>query len=121
MESGSMTLTLAIIPPTLTGKPGLVTALAAPFHDARINLVKPVYRRTFNAQPTGGGRVTELTAKPLLGMFSLSFLSSNSRWVGNTLFGAVSLSSCLCRWVWCRSRTDDRCGAFLWCRDYRAG
>ena len=49
--------------------PGLVAALAAPFDDDSVNLVKPVYSRTFGDQPTGGGRVTELTAKPLLGMF----------------------------------------------------
>lgn len=49
--------------------PGLVSALAAPFADPSIHLVKPVYSRTFGNQPTGGGRVTELTAKPLLGMF----------------------------------------------------
>ena len=49
--------------------PGLVQALAAPFADETVNLVKPVYSRTFGDQPTGGGRVTELTAKPLLEMF----------------------------------------------------
>ena len=49
--------------------PGLVSALAAPFASHGVNLVKPVYSRTFGDQPTGGGRVTELTAKPLLGMF----------------------------------------------------
>lgn len=49
--------------------PGLVQALAAPFADEAVNLVKPVYSRTFGDQPTGGGRVTELTAKPLLEMF----------------------------------------------------
>ncbi|WP_460490532.1 glycosyltransferase family protein, partial [Corynebacterium nasicanis] len=45
---------------------GMVTALAAPFADPGIHLVKADYRRTFRGQPTGGGRVTELTAKPLL-------------------------------------------------------
>lgn len=49
--------------------PGLVAALAEPFTDASVHLVKPVYRRTFGAEPNGGGRVTELTAKPLLSMF----------------------------------------------------
>jgi len=46
--------------------PGMVTALAAPFDEAGVHLVKADYRRTLNGQPTGGGRVTELTAKPLL-------------------------------------------------------
>lgn len=45
---------------------GMVTALTTPFADPRIHLVKADYRRTFRGQPTGGGRVTELTAKPLI-------------------------------------------------------
>lgn len=45
--------------------PGLVNALAAPFADERIDLVKARYPRLIDGQP-GGGRVTELTAKPLL-------------------------------------------------------
>src|SRR5699024_3622847 len=49
--------------------PVLVPALAAPFTDASVLLVKLVYRRTFAAEPNGGGRVTERTAKPLLSMF----------------------------------------------------
>lgn len=49
--------------------PGLVSALAAPFEAESINLVKASYSRTFGDQPTGGGRVTELTAKPLLSMY----------------------------------------------------
>lgn len=46
--------------------PGMVTALTAPFADPGVHLVKADYRRTLHGQPTGGGRVTELTAKPLL-------------------------------------------------------
>jgi len=49
--------------------PGLVSTLAAPCVNPSVHLVKPVYNRTFGDQPTGGGRVTELTAKPLLSMF----------------------------------------------------
>lgn len=49
---------------------GLVTALAAPFADpaarTEIQLVKADYRRTLDGHATGGGRVTELTAKPLI-------------------------------------------------------
>src|SRR5699024_10319471 len=48
--------------------PGLVAALAQPFTDASVHLVKPVYRRTFVAEPNSGGRVTGLTAQPLLSM-----------------------------------------------------
>ncbi|QGU07005.1 Glucosyl-3-phosphoglycerate synthase [Corynebacterium occultum] len=46
--------------------PGMVNALAAPFQDPAIHLVKADYRRSYQGQPNGGGRVTELTAKPLL-------------------------------------------------------
>ena len=46
--------------------PGMVTALAAPFADPAVEMVKARYRRSLNGQPTGGGRVTELTAKPLI-------------------------------------------------------
>lgn len=46
--------------------PGMVTALAAPFADPDVHLVKADYQRTIDGRPTGGGRVTELTAKPLL-------------------------------------------------------
>ncbi|MCS5478887.1 glucosyl-3-phosphoglycerate synthase [Corynebacterium sp. YIM 101645] len=45
---------------------GMVTALAAPFTDPGVHLVKADYRRTIDGRPTGGGRVTELTARPLL-------------------------------------------------------
>jgi Glycosyltransferases involved in cell wall biogenesis len=47
-------------------RPGMVSALARPFSDPVIHLVKANYTRTFGSSPTGGGRVTELTAKPLL-------------------------------------------------------
>lgn len=47
-------------------RPGMVKKLAAPFADPKIHLVKADYERTFGDRPTGGGRVTELTAKPLL-------------------------------------------------------
>ncbi|MFP7366068.1 glucosyl-3-phosphoglycerate synthase [Corynebacterium callunae] len=47
-------------------RPGMVNKLAAPFADPQIHLVKADYERTFGDRPTGGGRVTELTAKPLL-------------------------------------------------------
>lgn len=47
-------------------RPGMIQALVAPFADPAIHLVKADYVRTYGAAPTGGGRVTELTAKPLL-------------------------------------------------------
>ena len=47
-------------------EPGWVDALAAPFADPRVELVKAAYRRDFAGSVGGGGRVTELTAKPLL-------------------------------------------------------
>ncbi|MBZ8177014.1 glucosyl-3-phosphoglycerate synthase [Corynebacterium sp. 3HC-13] len=46
--------------------PGMVSALAEPFHDSCTQLVKAQYRRTFQGKPEGGGRVTELCAKPIL-------------------------------------------------------
>lgn len=49
--------------------PGMVAQLAAPFADPEIQMVKATYRRTFNGASSGGGRVTELTAKPLLRTF----------------------------------------------------
>lgn len=49
--------------------PGMVTALTEPFVDPHVQLVKARYARSLNGQPTGGGRVTELSAKPLLRMF----------------------------------------------------
>lgn len=49
-------------------RPHIVRDLVEPFHDPAIQLVKAHYRRALHGQPTGGGRVTELTAKPLLRM-----------------------------------------------------
>ena len=49
--------------------PGMITALAAPFVDPAVDMVKARYQRSLNGQPTGGGRVTELTAKPLIKQF----------------------------------------------------
>ncbi|WP_082868790.1 glucosyl-3-phosphoglycerate synthase [Corynebacterium crudilactis] len=45
---------------------GMVNQLVAPFDNDEIHLVKADYVRTFGDHTTGGGRVTELTAKPLL-------------------------------------------------------
>ncbi len=49
--------------------PGMVSALTEPFIDPHIQMVKALYQRSFQGKPTGGGRVTELTAKPLLRQF----------------------------------------------------
>ncbi|MBV7281573.1 glucosyl-3-phosphoglycerate synthase [Corynebacterium sp. TAE3-ERU30] len=46
--------------------PHLVRRLLAPLADPGIHLVKAAYRRPLGEDPHGGGRVTELTAKPLL-------------------------------------------------------
>ena len=49
--------------------PGMVSALTEPFIDPHIQMVKARYQRSFQGKPTGGGRVTELTAKPLVRQF----------------------------------------------------
>lgn len=49
--------------------PGMVSALTEPFIDPHVQMVKARYQRSFHGSPTGGGRVTELTAKPLLRQF----------------------------------------------------
>ncbi|ADK28576.1 glucosyl-3-phosphoglycerate synthase [Corynebacterium pseudotuberculosis] len=46
--------------------PTIVTDLATPLYDPNIHLVKASYQRAFASSPSGGGRVTELAAKPLL-------------------------------------------------------
>lgn len=52
-----------------SARPGMVTALSEPFVDPHVQMVKARYARSLNGQPTGGGRVTELSAKPLLRVF----------------------------------------------------
>ncbi|MHA2788655.1 glucosyl-3-phosphoglycerate synthase [Corynebacterium sp. S7] len=47
----------------------LVSRLCAPLADPEVHMVKADYTRSFNGAPTGGGRVTELTAKPLLSTY----------------------------------------------------
>lgn len=56
-----------------SARPGMVTALSEPFVDPHVQMVKARYARSLNGQPTGGGRVTELSAKPLLRMFFPEF------------------------------------------------
>lgn len=46
--------------------PRIVEKLTAPYTNPDIALVKADYSRSFAGAPTGGGRVTELCAKPLL-------------------------------------------------------
>lgn len=46
--------------------PEWVDGLVGGFVDKRVHLVKATYARTLDGAPRGGGRVTELTAKPLL-------------------------------------------------------
>jgi glucosyl-3-phosphoglycerate synthase len=48
-------------------RPHFVTGLVEPLlRDAAIGLVKGYYRRPLHGEPSGGGRVTELLARPLL-------------------------------------------------------
>lgn len=49
--------------------PQWVDLLAAPFTHPAVHLVKAAYTRSLGADGRGGGRVTELTAKPLLRVF----------------------------------------------------
>lgn len=49
-----------------TVAPEWVDGLVGGFVDKHVQLVKASYRRTLNGAQRGGGRVTELTAKPLL-------------------------------------------------------
>lgn len=51
-----------------TVRPAWVDALAAPLANPDIHLVKAAYTRMFG-HTAGGGRVTELTAKPLLRLY----------------------------------------------------
>ena len=52
-----------------SAEPGMVRSLIAPFADPDVQMVRAAYHRTFEGKPAGGGRVTELTAKPLLRHF----------------------------------------------------
>jgi glucosyl-3-phosphoglycerate synthase len=50
--------------------PHFVRGIAGPlFADPAVQFVKGHYRRPFKGEPEGGGRVTELTARPLLRLF----------------------------------------------------
>lgn len=49
--------------------PGVVGKLSAPFRDQKVQLANADYRRGLDGAPVGGGRVTELTAKPLLRLY----------------------------------------------------
>jgi glucosyl-3-phosphoglycerate synthase len=46
--------------------PDLITRLLEPLADPAVMLVKADYRRTLGSDPDGGGRVTELLARPLV-------------------------------------------------------
>lgn len=50
-------------------QPWWIDALAEPLQNPEIHLVKARYVRALHGNPLGGGRVTELTAKPLLRRF----------------------------------------------------
>ena len=64
---------------------GLIGAVALDGYD----FAKGTYRRPFaegdqQPRPTGGGRVTELTAKPLLPGYSLSLNASPNLWLARS-------------------------------------
>ncbi|MBP3088958.1 glucosyl-3-phosphoglycerate synthase [Corynebacterium sp. sy017] len=65
-----------------TVDPMIVSKLTAPFSNPQIHLVKADYRRAFQGQPTGGGRVTQLSAKPLLRAFFPELASINQPLAG---------------------------------------
>ena len=48
--------------------PEFVTRLIAPFRDPTVQFVKAYYERPLHDQPAGGGRVTELVARPLISL-----------------------------------------------------
>ena len=49
--------------------PHFIRGLLGPLADPDVQYVKGFYARPFRGEPEGGGRVTELTAKPLLRLF----------------------------------------------------
>jgi glucosyl-3-phosphoglycerate synthase len=66
-SNGSMVIFLDADVTTTTSDD--VLRLAQPLlEDPNIALVKPYYRRPYLDMPTGGGRVTELTARPILSL-----------------------------------------------------
>ncbi len=71
---------------------GIVEKLTTPFTDSEVQLVKADYRRTYRGEPSGGGRVTELTAKPLL-----KLLFPECSWVGQPLGGEYAIRTKVAR------------------------
>ncbi len=69
-----------------TPPPNIVKRLVAPLADPALHLVKATYRRPLGDDPRGGGRVTELTAKPLLRL-----LRPELSWLSQPLAGEYAL------------------------------
>jgi glucosyl-3-phosphoglycerate synthase len=71
--------------------PAFVTGLLGPLHTAdHVALVKGFYTRPLHGEPTGGGRVTELMARPVL-----ELLFPELTWVRQPLAGETAAH----RWV----------------------
>lgn len=51
-----------------SARPGMIEALTRPFSDPAVHLVKARYVRDYRGAPGEGGRVTALTARPLLAL-----------------------------------------------------
>ncbi|MCZ9308959.1 glucosyl-3-phosphoglycerate synthase [Corynebacterium uberis] len=73
-------------------RPGMVAALAAPFADPRVAMVRARYQRRLNGVVGEGGRVTELTARPLL-----SALFPELAHIGQPLGGEYALCTRVAR------------------------
>ena len=66
---------------------GYVLGLAGPLlAHPELTLVKGFYERPIDGQPSGGGRVTELTARPLIAL-----LHPDLAWVRQPLAGEFAL------------------------------
>jgi glucosyl-3-phosphoglycerate synthase len=88
-------------------EPQLVYGILGPIlEDPTVRYVKAAYRRPFKSQETlqvdGGGRVTELSTKPLFNLFYPELTASCSPWPGSSWptgsSSAPSRSSPATRW-----------------------
>lgn len=63
-------------------RPGIITSLCLPLLNNEADFVKARFGH-------GGGRVTELTAKPMVKVFFPNWRIWPSRWVGSSLYGSL--------------------------------
>lgn len=75
-------------------RPGMVAALAAPFADPRVAMVRARYQRRLNGVVGEGGRVTELTARPCSARCFPSSHTLANRWAANTRCAPALPVSC---------------------------